>query len=425
MGTGAEPNGTSLERERALETFREDIGKGCLEPLSRWTNEVNVFRVLRLESAEIRHSNMIAWLLDPAETHGLGDSVLRGFLRLLANGGALGGDVPSRLPPMDLSSFVVLRERRNMDLVIVSRAERLVVCVENKVWSGEHDEQLARYKAQTDEDYPGFDEAFVFLTPDGAAPEAAEDRATWKSVGYRELVGVIEAALGERDVPPEARLLVRNYIDIVRSDIVTDKELEQACQEIYQKHRVALDLIFEHRLDLHAQLEQILVEWCLEREDAGDVIYSPVRSASKRVRFKTPGLLSAFPDIPGKRDSWGMSSYWSYELVNDDGTFFRLDLTLNTCKGGNGHDPIPEERLSEFQEFLRVNGIPRSKRLAEYAVINPLDPGKKGGWRHDLYGREPESTREEIRSTLDQDLERALAHEATWVSAWKGSVGAQ
>ena len=40
----------------------------------------NVFDVLRNAEYEIRHSNVLAWLLTPGETHGLGDKFLRGFI---------------------------------------------------------------------------------------------------------------------------------------------------------------------------------------------------------------------------------------------------------------------------------------------------------------------------------------------------------
>ena len=52
----------------------------CLEPLYKWTNEVNIFNILKLDRMEIRHSNMLSWLLTPGETHGLGDKFLRKLL---------------------------------------------------------------------------------------------------------------------------------------------------------------------------------------------------------------------------------------------------------------------------------------------------------------------------------------------------------
>ena len=46
-----------------------------LEELSAKLSEFNVFRALKIEHLEIRHSNVLAWLLDPGESHGLSDIV--------------------------------------------------------------------------------------------------------------------------------------------------------------------------------------------------------------------------------------------------------------------------------------------------------------------------------------------------------------
>ena len=40
----------------------------------------NIFQVLRAAHHEIRHSNMLAWLLTPDESHGLGDRFFRRWL---------------------------------------------------------------------------------------------------------------------------------------------------------------------------------------------------------------------------------------------------------------------------------------------------------------------------------------------------------
>ena len=59
---------------KALKDFLLDIS--CLNALDNWKDEVNIFDVLKVTNAEIRHSNILAWLLDPNENHGIGDSLL-------------------------------------------------------------------------------------------------------------------------------------------------------------------------------------------------------------------------------------------------------------------------------------------------------------------------------------------------------------
>ena len=41
----------------------------------------NIFQILRITNNEIRHSNFFSWLLDPNQSHKLGDIFLKRFLR--------------------------------------------------------------------------------------------------------------------------------------------------------------------------------------------------------------------------------------------------------------------------------------------------------------------------------------------------------
>ena len=66
------------EKFEALASFLQDIS--CLDPLKKYTEKVNLFDVLRVSRTEIRHSNFLAWLLDPNANHFLGDKFLRLFL---------------------------------------------------------------------------------------------------------------------------------------------------------------------------------------------------------------------------------------------------------------------------------------------------------------------------------------------------------
>ena len=48
-------------------------------------NRFNIFKVLKLDNYEIRHSNFLAWLLNPKETHNLGYEFIKEFFKLYTN----------------------------------------------------------------------------------------------------------------------------------------------------------------------------------------------------------------------------------------------------------------------------------------------------------------------------------------------------
>lgn len=53
------------------------------QQLNQQINSFNALKVLKLENHEIRHSNVLAWLLDPKENHGLRDVFIRKMLEYL------------------------------------------------------------------------------------------------------------------------------------------------------------------------------------------------------------------------------------------------------------------------------------------------------------------------------------------------------
>jgi hypothetical protein len=66
------------ETERALTSFVVECYE--LAELEAVLSRFNIFRVLKAAKHEIRHSNMLAWLLDQDESHGLGNRFFRRWL---------------------------------------------------------------------------------------------------------------------------------------------------------------------------------------------------------------------------------------------------------------------------------------------------------------------------------------------------------
>ena len=63
----------------ALETLVVDDPD--LARLESLISESNIFQALGVVRAEVRHSQLLAFLLDPTESHRLGDAFLRRFLQ--------------------------------------------------------------------------------------------------------------------------------------------------------------------------------------------------------------------------------------------------------------------------------------------------------------------------------------------------------
>ena len=77
--------------EISIETELTNLIMNCpeLPQLEAQLFQFNIFRVLRADRNELRHSNMLAWLFTPDESHGFSDLFLRRWLMIVLQRAAL------------------------------------------------------------------------------------------------------------------------------------------------------------------------------------------------------------------------------------------------------------------------------------------------------------------------------------------------
>lgn len=320
-------NATELsgsEDENALREFLLDIS--CLDKLSKWTSRFNLFDVLKITRTEIRHSNVLAWLLDPHENHGLGSAVLQGFVRFAASSFEDENVFGELL--MDLGSFTVQREWRNIDVLVLSDEAKYAIVVENKIGSGEHSDQLNRYRSIVEKTYPGWKMRYILLSPQG---DDASDSKNWLPMGYSDVLEIIEPAIERRRLSEGASMLIENYLEVIRRDIVDDIELSAICNEIYAKHKRALDLIYENMPDKKMAMADIFMDWARTKEEAGVLSLAEGKCSKTYTRFTTPGMSSLLPPGENSIGGWNTPDNYFYEIVcNPD------DYRLQMCVSASG-----------------------------------------------------------------------------------------
>lgn len=371
------------ENEKALKEFLLDIE--CLALLSKWTSKRNLFDILKITRTEIRHSNMLAWLLNPNENHGLGDSVLRGFIQYYVTNYRIVGNIFSALL-MDCYSFSVMREWHNIDILAVSSNEKAVICIENKIGSGEHDNQLNKYRKTVDEQYPDYTKMFIFLSPDEDEPSDTEN---WCPMGYQNVLSIIDNAKKKTQLLPDVALLIDNYTEIIRRDIVEDKELSKICAEIYAKHQKALDLIFENRPDKASQLAEMFREWASAKDENGELIFVPEKSAKTITRFKTPVMSEIIPNSSDTLSGWGTSNYYFYEIVNVEGNEFWIKFVINSTN-------IPDKLMNICNKIMKLCKVKKLKENWTWKTVYSTNKAKTS--------MDEELTKQEVFEQLDKQF---------------------
>lgn len=243
------------DTEKALTSFIMECNE--LAELESLLSRFNIFRVLRTAKHEIRHSNMLAWLLAPDESHGMGDRFFRLWLMHVVHGAddwtksRLHLPSPIEIDALDIESVEVARERENIDLFLIVRTisgKYWTICIENKVESMQHSNQLRRYRDIVERRYNDAEHRlFVFLTKNDEEPEDSE----FITSSYAGIEKVLRMCIAEKgdSVGAEPRLLMSQYLKLLEEDFVTENRAAELARKIYRSHRKAIDFILENRND--------------------------------------------------------------------------------------------------------------------------------------------------------------------------------
>ncbi len=230
-----------------------------LEKLENLLNRFNIFEALGAVHQEIRHSEFLAYLLSPRQNHGLGDTFIKRFLQeAIAHTEFTQPVTPIDLDLWDLDDVEIRLEWFSIDILIIDGLHHLAVIIENKIDSGEHDDQLKRYRQTVNQHYPGFNLISLFLTPEGEEPSDPK----YIKISYELVCRLVEdiAQSRETTLGRDVLAFLNHYAEMLRRHIVGESEIEKLCQQIYRKHKSALDLIYEYRPDQQAVIKDFLIE---------------------------------------------------------------------------------------------------------------------------------------------------------------------
>lgn len=273
-----------LEKQKKIEELLMDME--IFEQIEKMIYNFNVFETLGIINNEIRHSNVLAWLLNPNENHGLGDVFIKKFVQTLFHENTI---IKSNLNLFDVSlmnyyDFNIRREWNNIDIIAISDENKIVLVIENKVWSKESNHQLKKYFDIVNAEFPGYNKVFVFLTPNGDSPS---DEENWIITKYNNIFDVLKKSMELKDglLSQSVKLFIEQYLEVLRRHIMEDSELQKVCREIYYKHQKALDLIFEYKPDIYSNISdyinKTLGQFSNVKKDSGTKTY---------IRFTTEDL---------------------------------------------------------------------------------------------------------------------------------------
>jgi hypothetical protein len=331
-----------MELEELKSQYDKLLKNEDFDKLDLGLKNPNIFQILRITKNEIRHSNFLSWLLDPNQSHKLGDIFLKRFLREVFSSDKFGDIDQVDVEGMDLSKVEIQREWKNIDILI--KLENVVVCVENKVLSKEHSNQLRRYKEIIENQFPNHHQTFVFLTPEGDTSDDESD--TYEPISYEFIVESLDRIIsvyGE-SLNEQVKNYIKDYITIIKRELMGTDKLTELSKKIYQNHKELFDFIIDHKPDVLDGVKSIFEKQIQKR---GWILGSQGKSY---LRFTTPKI-SELTYINQGSNGWRNKESFLFEFV--------LNPSKNRMNSKTVISPSDPQydtsRLSEI--FMEIDGF--------------------------------------------------------------------
>ena len=140
-----------MDTELDIQQFFREVENICTreqalqEERHRKGENYNLFSILSIERYELKHSALIANLLDPKGSHGCGDAFLRAFFEIALKERAYPFEDCTHLHSYTeyYTGPIAGDTGGRIDILVKSSCYGLII--ENKIYAGDQDKQLTRY----------------------------------------------------------------------------------------------------------------------------------------------------------------------------------------------------------------------------------------------------------------------------------------
>ncbi|MBO1626157.1 PDDEXK-like family protein [Bacillus arachidis] len=220
------------------------------EKLHSKFNRFNPFKILKVDKFEIRHSNMISWLMDPKGNHHLSSFFVNKLLSKTfvkpENEDLISKYNFIKLHKQSLQDLEVFREvqtnnNKRIDILAISESQKVAILIENKYKSSESDGQLQNYLNFVNKKYEGYTIVPIFLSLDGSAPS----HEAYFTLDYGDILNILKGQLEINSEYTSSTIkdFLSYYIDILEGELVRDEEDIELALTIYKNHKDAVDFL--------------------------------------------------------------------------------------------------------------------------------------------------------------------------------------
>ena len=199
--------------------------------------------ILKMESNENAHSDILAEMLNPSGSHNMEDKFLSLFIKTLLSNSEILNYADIHLK--DFKNFKIQREKNTkngrIDIFVKDKSEKLCIIIENKIYAAEQQDQMNRYFEWAKENKKNYKIILIYLTLDGKECETLSEKAkedTDKDKKYEfltlsysdHIIKWLELCIKEVALKPSVREFLNQYIltlkELTNQSLSSEEEKE-------------------------------------------------------------------------------------------------------------------------------------------------------------------------------------------------------
>ena len=377
-----------------------------LEELTSKLNEFNIFDVLKSAHHEIRHSNVLAWLLNPCESHMAGRKFFDAFVRKLSESSTDSRFLVSTYLHDDVE-IRVSTEVMGIDILVEVPSAKFVIALENKVWSKEHDSQLPRYRKTMEsiyKDEDGWQRFYFYMTPDGDS--STDDPEHWNPVSYQAVIEAVKETMTSMNSSNPAKLLVQHYCVTLERKIMKQSDIEELCKKIHRRHSKALNLIYEVVGHGGSPIQALLENALQKMESEEKLVICKERGSYIKPAFHTKALDEYFGRKQDDKGSWCNDFLYVFWFERKDESRLKMYFEVGPLH-------VTDSEAAKISAMAKAVGFKRKMserwcRIWQYGqTFNALDNSDAG----------------KLSSWVKNGVDEVLRLEKDWIVAAKRELG--
>jgi len=240
----------------------------------KWSEDRNLFDIAKFK--ESGNSNMIGWLLNPRQGHGMGDYFFKSLLKAALTEAT---DAPGECKEgykrikflgqwdvLDLERYSfgdvfvdteINIEDGRLDIVAVDFDNKFVIMIENKFGSKQHDNQLSTYFEWKFPQLKNFHYVYIYLDYDGKRDDI---KAPWIQLNYSWLIEALKSVIDRSCLPDHINVILKDYYIYLADAYEKEtyyKGIWESFPKITHRHYELLGILKKYELKSGLNLREI------------------------------------------------------------------------------------------------------------------------------------------------------------------------